>query len=76
MAPVWSSSPHHGSRTRLPVARDPEIWQQRKSVLRTCKKTCTYVFPRDAAERDLACTGESVVVLNSVSMDIKTWWQR
>ncbi|UYV71047.1 K02A2.6-like, partial [Cordylochernes scorpioides] len=26
------------------------------SVLRTCKKTCTYVFPRDAAERDLACT--------------------
>ncbi|UYV69483.1 K02A2.6-like, partial [Cordylochernes scorpioides] len=22
----------------------------------TCKKTCTYVFPRDAAERDLACT--------------------
>ncbi|UYV67706.1 K02A2.6-like, partial [Cordylochernes scorpioides] len=26
------------------------------TVLRTCKKTCTYVFPRDAAERDLACT--------------------
>ncbi|UYV78659.1 hypothetical protein LAZ67_16002312 [Cordylochernes scorpioides] len=25
-------------------------------VLRTCKKTFTYVFPRDAAERDLACT--------------------
>ncbi|UYV69971.1 K02A2.6-like, partial [Cordylochernes scorpioides] len=27
-----------------------------RCVLRTCKKTCTYVFPRDAAERDLACT--------------------
>ncbi|UYV71423.1 K02A2.6-like, partial [Cordylochernes scorpioides] len=26
------------------------------SVLRTCTRTCTYVFPRDAAERDLACT--------------------
>ncbi|UYV64812.1 hypothetical protein LAZ67_3002052 [Cordylochernes scorpioides] len=26
-------------------------------VLRTCKKTCTYVSPRDAAERDLGCTG-------------------
>ncbi|UYV72060.1 DMXL1 [Cordylochernes scorpioides] len=25
-------------------------------VLRTCKKTPTYVFPRDAAERDLAST--------------------
>ncbi|UYV66076.1 K02A2.6-like, partial [Cordylochernes scorpioides] len=25
-------------------------------VLRTCKKTSTYVFPRDAAERDLAST--------------------
>ncbi|UYV63650.1 hypothetical protein LAZ67_2005179 [Cordylochernes scorpioides] len=46
------------------------------SVLRTCKKTSTYVFPRDAAERDLGCTGESVVILNSVCMDIKTWWQR
>ncbi|UYV66553.1 hypothetical protein LAZ67_4002055 [Cordylochernes scorpioides] len=27
-----------------------------KTVLRTCKKTSTYVFPRDAAERDLAST--------------------
>ncbi|UYV70325.1 hypothetical protein LAZ67_7002523 [Cordylochernes scorpioides] len=45
-------------------------------VLRTCKKTPTYVFPRDAAERDLASTGESVVVLLSVWLDIKTWWQR
>ncbi|UYV76586.1 K02A2.6-like, partial [Cordylochernes scorpioides] len=26
------------------------------SVLRTCTRRCTYVFPRDAAERDLACT--------------------
>ncbi|UYV83268.1 K02A2.6-like, partial [Cordylochernes scorpioides] len=25
-------------------------------VLRTCTTTCRYVFPRDAAERDLACT--------------------
>ncbi|UYV65092.1 MMACHC [Cordylochernes scorpioides] len=30
----------------------------------------------DAAERDLASTDESVVVLLSVWMDIKTWWQR
>ncbi|UYV63061.1 hypothetical protein LAZ67_2003022 [Cordylochernes scorpioides] len=44
--------------------------------LRTWTRTSTYVFPRDAAERDLACTGEGVVVLNSVWMDIKTWWQR
>ncbi|UYV67731.1 hypothetical protein LAZ67_5001796 [Cordylochernes scorpioides] len=35
-------------------------------VLRICKKTSTYVFPRDAAERDLASTGESVVIMNSV----------
>ncbi|UYV62655.1 K02A2.6-like, partial [Cordylochernes scorpioides] len=28
------------------------------SVLRTCKKISMYVFPRDAAERDLASTGE------------------
>ncbi|UYV78507.1 hypothetical protein LAZ67_16001812 [Cordylochernes scorpioides] len=27
-------------------------------VLRTCKKTSTYVFPRDAAERDLGCTAD------------------
>ncbi|UYV78733.1 hypothetical protein LAZ67_16002587 [Cordylochernes scorpioides] len=42
------------------------LYQALIGVLRTCKKTCTYVFPRDAAERDLACTGESVVVLLSV----------
>ncbi|UYV71534.1 K02A2.6-like, partial [Cordylochernes scorpioides] len=27
-----------------------------ENVLRTCKKTSTYVFPRDAAERGLGCT--------------------
>ncbi|UYV75517.1 hypothetical protein LAZ67_13000466 [Cordylochernes scorpioides] len=37
-----------------------------QSVLRRCKKTSTYVSPRDAAERDLGCTGESVVILLSV----------
>ncbi|UYV66039.1 hypothetical protein LAZ67_3006262 [Cordylochernes scorpioides] len=42
-----------------------------QTMLRTCTRRCTYVFPRDAAERDLACTGEWVVVLNSVWMDIK-----
>ncbi|UYV62948.1 hypothetical protein LAZ67_2002587, partial [Cordylochernes scorpioides] len=36
----------------------PNNWRhiQEKNVLRTCKKTSTYVFPRDAAERDLGCT--------------------
>ncbi|UYV65366.1 GABRA4 [Cordylochernes scorpioides] len=50
--------------------------QQDGSVLYSMRKTCTYVSRRDAAERDLGCTGESVVILLSVWMDIKTWWQR
>ncbi|UYV76997.1 hypothetical protein LAZ67_14002769 [Cordylochernes scorpioides] len=35
-------------------------------VLRTCKKTCTYVFPRDAAERDLGCTGTNCTIDESL----------
>ncbi|UYV70089.1 hypothetical protein LAZ67_7001757 [Cordylochernes scorpioides] len=40
-------------------------------VLRTCKKTSTYVFSRDAAERDLASTGESVVVCSLYGWTLK-----
>ncbi|UYV79044.1 hypothetical protein LAZ67_17000853 [Cordylochernes scorpioides] len=35
-------------------------------VLRTCKKTSTYVFPRDAAERDLASTGKALAATGEV----------
>ncbi|UYV72254.1 hypothetical protein LAZ67_9002361, partial [Cordylochernes scorpioides] len=41
--------------SRSPLENDPPSAVM-SLVLRTCKKTCTYVFPRDAAERDLACT--------------------
>ncbi|UYV65567.1 K02A2.6-like, partial [Cordylochernes scorpioides] len=50
--------------------RSPEPVKTRSgrvdNVLRRCKKTSTYVSPRDAAERDLGCTGESVVVWLSI----------
>ncbi|UYV63627.1 hypothetical protein LAZ67_2005063, partial [Cordylochernes scorpioides] len=72
LIPLFSTKELSSLTPRLQRFRMRMMSLKKGDVLRTCKKTFTYVFPRDAAERDLACTGESVVVLNSVWMDIKT----
>ncbi|UYV74356.1 K02A2.6-like [Cordylochernes scorpioides] len=54
---VWIFTPIRrvGLSEKLLRSKKPPVLET-GSVLRRCKKTSTYVSPRDAAERDLGCT--------------------